>query len=231
MSEWTGTDLLLFYKALNEAHGSQNWWPSDTPFETIIGAILAQNVSWKGAHDAVRALTEANLMEPDKLHRAGPEIITPLIRSSRYYNQKTQKILLFVNFFLKKYDGSINRMAEMPTGEVRSELLALSGFGPETVDSILLYALEKPVFVVDAYTRRIGARQGWFPETSTYEQMQDFFMRRILPDVYLYNDYHAQIVYLGNHICKKNPVCVICPVKNYPGLHECEYAKMENTRV
>ena len=222
MSNWTTADLIHFYTTLRDTHGLQHWWPADTAFETIIGAILAQNVSWKGAHQAVIALQEAGLMDAHVLFQAGQETIAPLIRSSRYYNQKARKIMTFLSWFLTTCDGSISKMASLPTSQVREELLNLSGFGPETVDSILLYALEKPVFVVDAYTRRIGARQGWFGDDASYDQMQEFFMDRLSPDVPLYNDLHAQIVYLGNKLCKKTPLCSICPVRN-TGVAQCQY--------
>ena len=223
MTIWTGAALIRFYQRLNDVYGPQHWWPAKTPFETIIGAILAQNVSWTGAHNAVCQLRERGLMHPHALYEAGPEVIAPLIRSSRYYNQKSQKIHTFLRYFLTHYHGSVSRMVENPETQIREELISLRGFGPETVDSILLYALMKPVFVVDAYTRRMGSRIGWFDEAVTYEDMQDFFMSRLPRDVPLYNDFHAQIVYLGNHVCKKNPQCMSCPVrekKTFPG---CRY--------
>ncbi len=222
MRDWNTANLIQFYMTLRDAHGLQHWWPADTAFETIIGAILAQNVSWKGARQAVCALQEAGLMDADMLYQAGQDTIAPLIRSSRYYNQKARKIMTFLKWFLETCDGDVSRMASLPTDQVRKELLNLSGFGPETVDSILLYALEKPIFVVDAYTRRIGSRQGWFEDDASYDQMQEFFMNRLSPDVPLYNDYHAQIVYLGNKLCKKTPLCSLCPVRD-TGIRQCQY--------
>ena len=223
MSERIETPLIAFYSALKDAHGLQHWWPAESAFETIIGAILAQNVSWTGAYKAVCALKEAGLMDPHLLFQAGEDTIAPLIRSSRYYNQKTGKIMVFLSWFLENCDGEISKMASLPCLKVRRELLNLTGFGPETVDSVLLYALDKPVFVVDAYTRRIGSRQGWFSEDITYAGMQEFFMDRLPSDVSLYNDFHAQIVYLGNRICKKNPNCSACPVRD-TGIIQCRYA-------
>jgi endonuclease-3 related protein len=227
MSECTITHLVSFYSALKDAHGLQHWWPSESAFETIIGAILAQSVSWTGAHKAVCALKDAGLLEPHLLFKAGPDTIAPLIRSSLYYNQKARKIMIFLSWFLDTCDGEISKMASLPCLTVREELLQLSGFGPETVDSILLYALEKPVFVADAYTRRIGSRQGWFSEDITYAGMQEFFMSRLPQDIPLYNDFHAQIVYLGNRICKKNPGCSSCPVRDH-GIIQCRYAHNMN---
>ncbi len=225
MSDWTGKDLLTFYTALHQAFGPRNWWPSDSAFETIIGAILAQNVSWNGAAQAVCALKERGLLDADALYKAGPQTIAPLIRSSRYYNQKAQRIITFVTWFLNACTGDIEQMKSLPCRDLRKELLNLSGFGPETVDSILLYALEKPIFVVDAYTRRIGMRQGWFSEDVSYSEMQTFFMKRLKKDTPLYNDFHAQIVHLGNKICKKIPHCSSCPVQNTPCMNQCQYAQ------
>lgn len=231
MTDWTGTELISFYQNLYGSYGSQHWWPADTPFEAIIGAILAQNVSWSGAHKAVLALKEADLMETDALLNAGPEIIASYIHSSRYYNQKAKKILTFLTFFSSKYKGSLDKMAASPISSTRKELLDLNGFGQETVDSILLYALNKPIFVVDAYTRRVGFRQGWFEEKASYNTMQEFFMTRIPPDVLLYNDFHAQIVYLGNQVCKKTPLCRICPVRKLSDFHTCEYPEKNSITI
>lgn len=222
MTNWTGVDLLTFYTALYRTYGSQNWWPAGSAFETIIGAILAQNVSWKGAHQTVCALIGADLLEPQKLYTAGQELIATKIRSSRYYNQKARRIMTFLELFLDSCNGDISHMALKPAYQVREELLSLSGFGPETVDSILLYALDKTISVVDAYTRRIGSRQGWFPETLSYDQMQEYFMSRLSPDVPLLNDFHAQIVHLGNQVCKKNPLYKTCPVRKGSSLPDCE---------
>jgi len=173
MTSWTGEDLLTFYQTLYRTYGSQNWWPADSAFETIIGAIFAQNVSWKGAHQAVCAFIDADPLEPQKLYTAVQDVIVTKIRSSRYYNQKARKVMTFLEWFLGSCNGDISRMAAKPADQVREELLILSGFGHETVDSMLFYALGKPVFVVDAYTKRVGSRHGWFPETILYDQMQN----------------------------------------------------------
>ena len=206
--------LSLFYSALLHNFGHQNWWPSDSDFETVIGAILAQNVSWNGAYNAITNIKKDGLLHPHPLSQADVKTIAPLIRSSRYYNQKAEKIVLFMEFFIDRFKGSMTVMAAEDLSLLRSELLALKGFGPETVDSILLYACHKPVFVVDAYTRRVGSRQGWYNETISYQQMQEFFTARLPEDVLLYNDFHAQIVRLCSTICKTSPGCDICPVRN-----------------
>ncbi len=205
--------ILAFYHTLLQHFGHQHWWPSETDFETVLGAILAQNVSWTGADRAVCSLREAGLTDPAALYAADHKTIAPLIRSSRYYNQKTEKIILFMKYFMIRFDGDITRMADEETGVLRKELLDLRGFGPETVDSILLYACRKPVFVIDAYTRRIGSRQGWFLDTISYHEMQDYFTAYLPKDTELYNDLHAQIVALGSTICTTRPDCLSCPVR------------------
>jgi endonuclease III related protein len=219
----TEEDLLTYYHFLYTSFGDQGWWPSSGWFETIIGAVLAQNVSWDGASQAVSSLKEAGLLDPEKILQSSQEVIAPLIRSSRYYNQKAERILIFVRFFADRYGSDSVRMNQEETGILRSLLLNLKGFGPETVDSILLYACEKPVFVVDAYTRRIGSRIGLFKTDASYQQMQDFFMVRLNPDMTLLNDYHAQIVHLGNTICRTRPFCKSCPLRKMDGRLQCTY--------
>jgi len=216
-------DLLTCYHSLYTSFGDQGWWPSSGWFETIIGAVLAQNVSWGGASQAVSSLKDAGLLDPEKILQSSQEVIAPLIRSSRYYNQKAERILIFVRFFADRYGSDSTRMNKEDTGILRSLLLNLKGFGPETVDSILLYACEKPVFVVDAYTRRIGSRIGLFKADASYQQMQDFFMARLNPDTRLFNDYHAQIVHLGNIICRTKPLCKSCPLRKMDGRLQCTY--------
>ncbi|MBN1165563.1 MAG: endonuclease III domain-containing protein [Methanospirillaceae archaeon] len=211
--------ILAFYHTLLQHFGHQHWWPSETDFETVLGAILAQNVSWTGADRAVCSLREAGMTNPAALYAADHAAIAPLIRSSRYYNQKTEKIILFMRYFMIRFDGDMTRMADEDTRILRKELLALRGFGPETVDSILLYACKKPVFVIDAYTRRIGSRRGWFPETIPYQEMQEYFTALLPKDTELYNDLHAQIVALGSTICTTKPVCDACPVREIGGGH------------
>ena len=230
-SEITRDDLLKYYQVLHDAFGHQGWWPSKGWFETIVGAVLAQNVSWTCASRAVSSLKESGLLDPEELLLHGSETVAPLIRSSRYYNQKADRLLVFTEFFMTRYQGDISLMKHEDTGLLREIMLALKGFGPETVDSILLYACEKPVFVVDAYTRRIGSRIGWFPVDTSYELMQEFFMARLPPDPDLFNDYHAQMVYLGSSICRTKPVCNSCPLREMPGDLRCQFVMPDTPRM
>jgi endonuclease-3 related protein len=216
-------ELLEIYRTLNKAFGHQRWWPAEEWFETIVGAILAQNVSWTGAQKAVSALINSDLASPQSLITAGPDSIADLIHSSRYYNQKAKKLIIFSEWFIKHYKGDKTLMSADKTEKIRNSLLELKGFGPETVDSILLYACNKPVFVIDAYTRRIGSRRGWFSDAASYQQIQDFFTQRLHPDVDLYNDYHAQLVRLGSQICKTAPNCDACPIRICSERWKCHY--------
>lgn len=222
----TATALLKIYSTLLDRYGNRRWWPAETPFETIIGAILAQNVSWKNAKKAIDNLNGAGLLDPQKLRDSDPDLISQHIISSRYYNQKARKISVFIQFFYSEYDGDLSRMSREELPLLRKKLLSLKGFGEETVDSILLYACNLPVFVVDAYTKRIFYRYGFLIENARYHEVQRFFTVHLPGDVPLYNDFHAQVVNLGNSICRTHPDCHLCPIRSIqPGI-ACEYAKI-----
>ncbi len=206
-------ELLEIYDALLAHFGHRGWWPAaEGPFEVVIGAILTQNVAWRNAKKAVDSLKAAGLMDPEKLYNARTEDIAPLIRSSRFYNMKAIKIKNFMQFFKDEYDLDMAAMAREDPGVLRKKLLGVKGLGKETVDSILCYACDKPVFVVDAYTKRIFVRYGLVAPDAEYDDIQAFFTKNLPEDVALYNDFHAQIVHLGNAICKTNPDCSACPL-------------------
>ncbi|MFA7197730.1 MAG: endonuclease III domain-containing protein, partial [Methanoculleus sp.] len=190
-------DLLDIYGALRDAFGHQHWWPAETAFETMVGAILTQNVSWTNAAQAVENLKSAGMLDPGHLAAAETEDIALLIIPSRFYNQKAERIRGFARVYVAEYQADPVVMAAIETGALRERLLALRGLGKETVDTILLYACGKPVFVVDAYTRRIFSRYGLLPEGASYDRMQHLFADNLAPDGELFNDYHAQIVCLA----------------------------------
>lgn len=225
----TSNHLMELNSTLLDRYGNRGWWPAETPFETIIGAILAQNVSWNNAKKAILNLERAGLLDPRTLRDSGPDKIAPHIISSRYYNQKARKISVFMQFFYADYDGDLDRMSEEDLPVLRKKLMSLNGFGEETVDSILLYACTLPVFVVDAYTKRIFSRYGFVRERARYDEVQQFFMQHVPRNVALYNDYHAQIVHLGNTICRTHPLCHLCPIRSLPSGIGCEYARMKDT--
>jgi endonuclease-3 related protein len=214
-------DLLAIYNTLRSAFGHQHWWPAETPFETMIGAILTQNVSWTNAAQAVRNLDEAGLLDPHALATAKTSEIARQIVSSRYYNQKSERIREFSRIYVAEFGADPEVMAAMDTDELRRRLLAIRGLGKETVDTILLYACEKPVFVVDAYTRRVFSRYGLLPEGASYDRTQRLFAENLEPDVGLFNDYHAQIVHLAKTTCRKSPLCDRCPIREIHKLLCC----------
>ncbi len=205
-------NLKKIFDNLLEHFGRQNWWPGETPWEVVVGAILTQQVSWKNVEKAILALKKEDILEPEKLVSADIELVKICIRPSGYFNQKTIKILNMANHVLKNF-GSIEKMLSRPTPVVRDELLKLKGIGPETADSILCYAGNHPIFVVDAYTKRLAICIG-LAETEDYHWIQKYFMDELKGDNQLYNEFHALIVRLGKIYCKKTkPLCGECPIK------------------
>jgi len=217
------TDLLLIYESLLSRFGHQGWWPGDTPFEVIIGAILTQSVSWVNVEKAIQNLKEVGILEPGKLYKKDVSEIAPLIRSTRFYHEKAQKIKNFMNFLFDEYGGCLQKMSDEDLDILRQKLLKIKGLGEETVDSILLYACNKPVFVVDAYTKRVFSRYGLIKEGAGYKEIQTFFLDNLPQDVALYNDFHAQIVNLGKNICKSSPDCTICQINMINTTTRCRF--------
>jgi len=198
------------------AFGPQHWWPGKTQFEIIVGAILTQNTSWKNVERAIANLREAGLLSPTAIERVPLPRLERLIRSSGYYRQKARKLKAFCHFLRAEYGGSLKRMFEAPTMELREKLLGVFGVGPETADSILLYAGGHPVFVVDAYTKRVLARHGWAHEKSKYDDVRWMFERQFPGDVKRFNEFHALIVNTGKHFCvTQEPHCNRCPLERY----------------
>lgn len=201
------------YDRLFNAFGPQHWWPGETPFEVMIGAILTQNTNWKNVEKAIKNLKEAELFSPKGMHALSQQELGRLIRPSGYFNQKAKKLKKFLKYFIEKYNGSVQKMRSVDLYTLRDELLNIKGIGRETADSILLYALEKPIFVIDAYTYRVLSRHNIVPEDATYEEMQSLFMDNLDHDTRLFNEYHALFVRVGKYHCKKNPDCETCPLK------------------
>jgi endonuclease-3 related protein len=205
--------LLKIYNSLYNYFGPLNWWPGDTPFEIMVGTILTQNTFWGNVEKAIENLKEENLLEPRKLYRINQEELAQLIKPSGYYNIKARRLKNFVNIFVNDFEGSAEKMFSGDSRELRKKLLKVNGIGPETADSILLYAGKRPFFVVDAYTKRIFSRHKLISKDSTYYQIQEFFIKNLDKDVKLFNEFHAQIVMLGKTICtSKNPDCAKCPI-------------------
>ncbi len=196
-------------------YGPLNWWPGDTPFEVMVGAILTQNTNWKNVECAIANLKSAKLMDPKKLYALKPEELSELIRPAGFFRLKSGRLRNFLKYYIDEWDGNASRMAKRSLSELRMELLGVKGVGPETADSILLYALDKPIFVVDAYTKRILFRHAICSEDDGYYELQELFVDALPEDVAIFNEYHAQIVETAKRYCKKKPLCEKCPLNGW----------------
>lgn len=206
--------LMNIYRKLYKAYGPRNWWPGETSFEVMVGAILTQNTTWKNVEKAIQKLKMNGVLNPKGIHHLKKSQLAPLIRSSGYYRIKADRLKSFVDFLYEEYGGDLKRMKRERLAELREKLLGVKGIGPETADSILLYGLKKPIFVVDAYTKRVLSRHGMISEKASYEEVQKLFMDHLSPDEKLFNEYHALFVHLGKMVCKKTPRCDVCPLKD-----------------
>jgi endonuclease-3 related protein len=210
--------LYDLYSRLRTAFGHRNWWPAKTAEEVVFGAILTQNVAWTSVEQAIAALRRAGKLHFKSIVAMDADGLAALIRPARFMNQKARALKSFADYFGRRYNFSIRRMKACATEPLRSELLSLYRIGPETADSILLYALGKPVFVIDAYTKRICSRHGLLGPGEPYEVYQRYFTDRLACDAALYNDFHAQLVHLGNRFCKTRPLCSGCPLQDFKTL-------------
>ncbi len=206
--------LFQIYDLLFRAYGPQYWWPGETPFEMMVGAILTQNTSWVNVEKSIHRLKDAGVLSPEGIRRLTKSELASVIRSSGYFRIKADRLKNFINFLFEESDGNIEKMKRAPLKELRDKLLDVKGIGPETADSILLYGLGKPIFVIDAYTKRVLYRHEMIPENASYEDVQALFMRNLPNDQRLFNEYHALLVRLGKTLCKKVPQCDRCPLEN-----------------
>lgn len=201
------------YLHLLKILGPQHWWPGDTPFEIIVGAVLTQNTNWQNVERAIDNLREADLLEPIALYSVPLEELEELIRPAGYFHVKAIRLRNLLKFIVERYDGVLEKMFGVGLPDLREELLAVSGIGPETADAILLYAGNLPTFVIDAYTHRILARHAWIDFEADYHQIQDYLLSSLPQDAEVYNEFHALFVNLGKHFCKKTgPKCRECPL-------------------
>jgi endonuclease III related protein len=211
-------NLQPYYDTLFAHLGPQNWWPARTPFEVIVGAILTQNTSWTNVERAIANLRRERLLTAAAIERVPFARLASLIRSSGYFRQKAKKLKAFARFLRDEYSGSLARMFHTPTAPLREKLLAVHGIGPETADSILLYAGKKDVFVVDAYTKRIFSRHGFAPEDVPYEELRGLIESALPRDVSRYNEFHALLVMAGKNWCRpRDPRCAECPLHPFLG--------------
>jgi endonuclease-3 related protein len=204
--------LLDVYQRLFDAFGPQHWWPGQTPFEVLIGAVLVQNTSWKNVEKAIANLREADLLDARALYGVPGEELEELIRPAGYYRVKARRLRNLLRWLVERYDGSLEQMFQTDLATLREDLLRVNGVGPETADSILLYAGGLPTFVVDTYTHRVLARHGWIEFEADYHAIQEYFESGLQRDAAMYNEYHALLVRLGHLHCRKTPRCEGCPL-------------------
>ena len=210
------SDLLReLYQKLWAAFGPQGWWPGETPFEVIMGAILTQNTNWRNVAQALKALKEANLLHPRDLREMPEAELASWIRPAGYFNVKARRVKNFLDFFAQRYQDSLEKMAAEDLESLRAALLTVKGIGPETADSIILYALHQPTFVVDAYTHRVLSRHHLAPEACSYGELQSLFTANLPPEVPLYQEFHALLVRLGKEYCRPKPRCPSCPLHEW----------------
>ncbi len=235
---------MSIYNKLQSHFTPQHWWPVTkegelTPkyhknielnekqqLEVCFGAILTQNTNWKNVEKAIVELNRNDLIDVNKIHKIDAKKLALLIKSSGYHNQKAKKLKNFCGFLLKNYNGKLKLLFKNNVNELRKKLLSVNGIGPETADSIILYASKKPIFVIDAYTKRIMSRIGY--KEKTYEELQNLFMHNISNNEKLFNEYHALLVELGKNICKKEPLCEKCPINKYCNYYKKIYINKNN---
>ena len=215
--------LTKIYRLLYDAFGPQHWWPGETPFEIMTGAILTQNTSWTNVEKAIGNLKSAGYLTPKALHHIDISQLAEVIRPAGYYNIKAKRLKNFVDWLFDNYNGQLSSLDNIQTYRLREELLEINGIGRETADSILLYAFGRPVFVVDAYTARITTRHELIDPDADYEQLRELFESNLPEDVQLFNEYHALLVKAGKEFCKTKARCPGCPLEELPHTLDIEY--------
>jgi len=205
--------LTEIYQLLFERFGPQHWWPGETQFEIIVGAVLTQNTNWGNVEKAIDNLKAADCLSPEKLHRLDAAELAGLIRPAGYFNIKAKRLKNFLDWFFDSYDGLLANLESVGTDQLREELLAIKGVGPETADSILLYAFDREIFVVDAYTARVSARHYLIEPPFDYHQLQELFQFNLPADARLFNEYHALLVKVGKEFCRPKARCAGCPLE------------------
>ncbi len=215
------------YNSLFKSFGKQYWWPGETDFEVVIGAILTQNTNWTNVEKAIRNLKTAKVFTPKKLYEIKIEKLAELIKPSGYFNVKAKRLKHFIEWLFLNYNGSLSKLFKLDYATLRDQLLTVNGIGRETADSIILYAAEKPTFVVDAYTKRVLVRHKLITEDYDYDEIKAVFEDNLPEKVSLYNEYHALIVMVGKHYCKPKMQCEECPLKNIhrKGTNGAKYIK------
>ena len=225
MSSLPDQPFLDIQRRLHDRFGALHWWPAESPFEVAIGAILTQNTAWTNVERAIHNLKQAEALTPERLAGLPLPQLEELIKPSGFFRQKARRLHSLAKHLVEEWQGSLTYFCSGPLQDARSRLLSLHGVGPETADSILLYAADRPSFVVDAYTRRIFERIGLLKGQEKYDEIRRLFMQSLPEDAELYNEYHAQIVQLAKTCCRKNKtICADCPLNEI-----CLYAKRAET--
>jgi endonuclease-3 related protein len=207
------SELQEMFDRLLAAFGPQHWWPGESPFEVMVGAVLVQNTAWRNVERAIANLRQANLLDPHVLYALRVEELAELIRPAGYYQVKARRLRNLLQLVVEAFDGSLNQMFAADLATLRSQLLRVHGIGPETADAILLYAGGVPTFVVDTYAHRILARHGWIGYDASYDEVKELFEASLPADAALYNEYHALLVRVGKDYCKRSqPRCAACPL-------------------
>jgi endonuclease-3 related protein len=206
----TSVRLLEIYRRMMDRYGPQHWWPAETRFEVMVGAVLTQASAWGNVEKAIANLKSAGVMSPQALRALSDQELAGLVYPSGYYNAKARKLKALAEYLGARFDDDIDSMARVGASPLRAELLGVHGIGEETADDILLYAVGVPVFVVDSYTRRVLFRLGLAPEKGPYALYQALFTRHLRPDTGLFGEYHALIDRHAKDVCKKRPLCQGC---------------------
>jgi len=211
----TGQKLVAMFDLLVAHFGPQDWWPAETELEMMVGAVLTQNTNWKNVERAVENLKVKDLLTVNALCSMCVETLAQEIRPAGYYNVKAKRLMNLVRFIKGRYGEDLSGFFRRDTRKLREGLLSFNGVGPETADSILLYAARRPVFVIDAYTHRILKRHGMSEDQATYYELQELFMDHLPHDQELYSEFHALIVQVGKNYCKRKPLCLECPLEKW----------------
>jgi endonuclease-3 related protein len=208
--------LKKIFDLLLDRYGHLQWWPAETPFEVCVGAILTQNTNWGNVEKAIANLKREGLLSAKALRDLPVDRLAEVIRPAGFFNVKSERLKGFTSWLFERYEGSLERLFAGDWHKLRQELLMVKGIGPETCDSILLYAGAKPSFVVDSYTRRLLTRLGFISGRESYEDIRALFMENLPQDVELFNEYHALIVHHAKEHCRKTPRCAGCAIHFCP---------------
>jgi endonuclease-3 related protein len=215
----TGQKLMEMFRLLLDYFGPQHWWPGDTVSEIMIGAILTQNTNWKNVEKAIENLKSKGLLSVTRIHSLSEKALAEVIRPAGYFNIKARRLKNLASYMVERYEGNVSQLLMEHTQTLRQGLLSIKGIGPETADSILLYAAKRPVFVIDAYTYRILYRHGMAEDQAAYDELQALFMDHLPEDTALFNEFHALVVRAGKQYCRKRSLCDTCPLEGWETPH------------